>query len=169
MADLQVRPATAADAEAVARVHIDAWRAGYDGLMPADFLAALDWQDRAETWLERLTSPASDVGYLVATCGSVVGFCAFGAARDEDVRAGSCGEIYALNVQPSSWSTGAGSALLQASLEAMSAYDEVVLWVLAANGRARRFYERHGFVPDGKTKQTCVDGSSLDDLRYRRS
>ena len=46
-------------------------------------------------------------------------------------------------------------------------YPRVVLWVLADNARARRFYERAGFVPDGVTNILTGLGDVLE-LRYAR-
>jgi GNAT superfamily N-acetyltransferase len=43
------------------------------------------------------------------------------------------------------WGTGVGSALLREAIADRAAY----LWVLAANDRAIRFYEHHGFALDG--------------------
>ena len=43
------------------------------------------------------------------------------------------------------WGTGVGYALFEAAVGDRAAY----LWVLAANERAIRFYERQGFRLDG--------------------
>src|ERR1700754_4620244 len=47
---VRVRPATEADAPAIARVHLQAWRETYSGLVPADALAALDLGRREASW-----------------------------------------------------------------------------------------------------------------------
>ena len=55
-------------------------------------------------------------------------------------------ELYSLYMLAVHHGTGAGQALLDAVLPpGMPAY----LWVAEDNPRARRFYERNGFVPDG--------------------
>jgi hypothetical protein len=41
-----------------------------------------------------------------------------------------------------------------------------VLWVLEANGRARRFYEREGWTLEGGTRTTPLGPS---EVRYRRT
>jgi ribosomal protein S18 acetylase RimI-like enzyme len=164
---LEVRAATIRDVEAIARVHVEAWQSGYAGLMPADVLGGLDWRERAATWRERLERPSPNIGYLVATRDSVVGFCAFGPARDEDLPAEAVAEIYAINVLSSAWSMGVGSALLLAAVQALSAYDDVVLWVLKENWRARRFYERRGFAPDEASKTHSIGETELPEVRYR--
>ena len=47
-------------------------------------------------------------------------------------------------------------------------FGEAVLWVLRGNLRARRFYERGGFVLDGAAKlKSKGQGITLDEVRYR--
>jgi GNAT superfamily N-acetyltransferase len=79
------------------------------------------------------------------------------------------GELYALYVTPAWWSTGTGRALMGSVLAALEAerYRRVVLWVLADNARARRFYERAGFAADGGTNILTGLGGVLE-LRYTR-
>ena len=79
------------------------------------------------------------------------------------------GELYAIYVIPAWWSAGVGRALLGSVLPALEAegYRRVVLWVLADNARARRFYERAGFAPDGGTNILTGLGGVLE-VRYSR-
>jgi hypothetical protein len=43
-----------------------------------------------------------------------------------------------------------------------------VLWVLAGNARARRFYEIAGWVADGAERTSEVFGATVSEVRYRR-
>jgi hypothetical protein len=83
--------------------------------------------------------------------------------------AGETAEIYAIYLAPAAWSTGAGRALMDASLAALRAggYQRVVLWVLTGNTRARRFYDKAGFAPDGATNILTGLGG-VEELRYAR-
>jgi ribosomal protein S18 acetylase RimI-like enzyme len=84
-------------------------------------------------------------------------------------QAGGVGELYALYVSPAWWSAGVGRALMSSVLAALEAerYRRVVLWVLADNARARRFYDRAGFAPDGGTNILTGLGGVLE-VRYSR-
>lgn len=42
-----------------------------------------------------------------------------------------------------------------------------ILWVLESNARARRFYERAGWRPDGGTKIESRGEIELHEVRYR--
>ena len=83
--------------------------------------------------------------------------------------AGETGELYTLYVVPAHWSTGVGRALTDAALDGLRAagYRRVVLWTLTENARARRFYDKAGFAPDGATN--ILDGlGNVEELRYVR-
>ena len=83
--------------------------------------------------------------------------------------AGETGELYTLYVVPAHWSTGAGRALTDAALDGLreAGYRRVVLWTMTENARARRFYDKAGFAPDGATN--VLDGlGDVEELRYVR-
>ena len=76
--------------------------------------------------------------------------------------------MYALYVTPDWWSTGTGRSLMSRAVAALTdaAYERAVLWVLEANARARRFYEK-GWVPDGASNG--LDGlGGVVEVRYAR-
>ena len=83
--------------------------------------------------------------------------------------AAETGELYALYVAPVHWSTGAGRALTDAALDGLRAvgYRRVVLWTLTENARARRFYDKAGFAPDGAIN-IPADLGNVEELRYAR-
>jgi GNAT superfamily N-acetyltransferase len=84
-------------------------------------------------------------------------------------RTGEVGELYALYLLPAWWSAGVGRALMTSALDSLRGdrYRRVVLWVLADNARARRFYERAGFTLDGGTNVLTGLGGVLE-VRYTR-
>ncbi len=62
--------------------------------------------------------------------------------------------LHGLYVLPEAWGTGVADRLHERAVEALRAAgtETARLWVLAENRRARRFYERHGWYPDGSTR-----------------
>ena len=63
---------------------------------------------------------------------------------------------------------GLGSAPGCARSAAGDGHAEAVLWVVAGNARARRFYERYGWVPAGveRAEEVAV-GVLVTEARYR--
>lgn len=99
--------------------------------------------------------------------GQAVGWAAHGPYRDGEVRTGDA-ELYALYVSPELLGTGIGRALLTESVRRCDAagYRRMFLWVLRENIRARRFYERAGFRPDGTEEPFDADGVAVPEVRY---
>ena len=77
----------------------------------------------------------------------VVGFVGYGTWRDDPEHVG---EVYALYVLKEYHGLGVGRRLMDAALEELRAYPQVCLWVLKANSRAIRFYEKCGFRATGE-------------------
>ena len=72
-------------------------------------------------------------------------------------------EIIAIHSLPESWGTGLGHALLSEALKQIGP-KPVFLWAFKENGRARRFYEKHGFQWDGAERISEFDGAL--EVRY---
>jgi GNAT superfamily N-acetyltransferase len=161
---MKVRLATGADAQTIERVRVDAWRAAYRHAYPPEALDALPVD--GERWRARLEVPPPGWTTFVYEDGDVVvGFASVGPSRDED----AFGELYALYVEPDVWSTGVGRALIRAAEERLGGeYDAALLWVLEENPRARRFYERAGWAPDGARKAEERFGVRAPEIRYRK-
>ena len=60
--------------------------------------------------------------------------------------------LHGLYVLPEHWGSGAAVALHDAVVSALADCPELHLWVLTENRRARAFYERHGWRPDGTSR-----------------
>ncbi|MGH3487164.1 MAG: GNAT family N-acetyltransferase [Actinopolymorphaceae bacterium] len=166
-----VRDAVVGDEFQIAAVHVAAWRGGYAGLMPADYLAGLSVEAGAERWRGSLAEPVTGTQCLVAEeGGQVLGVTTFGVSRDDDASP-TTGELWAINLAPASWGCGVGTALLTAAVDRLTAagFRHATLWVLDGNVRARHFYDRRGWKPDGATKVDERTGFALHEVRYARS
>jgi ribosomal protein S18 acetylase RimI-like enzyme len=149
------------DAAEVGRVHVRVWQEAYAGLMPADYLDALDPDQFATSWRERLAAPRPGVAHWLARDESgIVGLATSGPARDED--APTDWQLYAINVLARGHGTGVGAALLVAALGDRAAY----LWVVEGNERAIAFYRKHGFSDDGVREHLPETGTP--ELRMSR-
>ncbi|MGF1618467.1 MAG: GNAT family N-acetyltransferase [Acidimicrobiia bacterium] len=158
------------DAEALGVVHVRAWQAAYrGGLMPDDYLDSLSAEERAERWRPALEQPpGTRRARLVVEDGSgtVIGFILVGPEDGDDDN--PTGELFAINVDPDHWGTGAGRLLHDAGVEALSeaGFDRAVLWVHPDNARARAFYESLGWQSDDVTRQAEVMGVEVPEVRY---
>ena len=162
MSAFVVRRATADDAAAMGRMHVDSARAAYAGILPADHLAGLDPADRARRWREALL--AGDRAFVALEGTRLIGLADGGRSRDAGL---SCdGELYAIYVDPARLRGGVGRALFLAVAGMLHAegFASMMLWVLKANP-ACRFYERLG----GEIlheRQAVIGGATCDELAY---
>jgi ribosomal protein S18 acetylase RimI-like enzyme len=163
-----VRPAQPQDAEGIARVHVRTWQQAYAGLVPEEYLAALDVQRRAEGWRRHL-EPGSRTQIWVAASDDdqVLGFIALGPSTDEDADRHAL-EIRSIYLDHGLWGSGIARELLRTALADVPPRVPVTLWVFEDNERARHFYRRHGFQPDGTERTEEVGGAELLEVRYRR-
>ena len=162
-----IRPAVPGDAEQVERLRVAGWQAAYRGLLPDGYLDGM--QVDAGRRRARMSGPAAPLVQHVAQLDSmIVGWVAGGRCRDADRTASRHGEIYACYVQPGSWDHGTGRLLLDRAVSdlAGAGLDDITLWVLEGNHRARRFYEGRGFRPDGASKWLDI-GGPVPEVRYR--
>jgi GNAT superfamily N-acetyltransferase len=171
---MQVRPARVDDAAAIADAHTRAWQAAYEHVFGAENLATID-SERRRRWWERCVREGLETVLVAEKDGRVVAFASLGPAREDAARDDAAredaarGELYAIYALPEAWGSGAGPALLEAGVEALreGGYREAILWVLDDNPRARRFYEREGWTPDGGTKTDAFFGVRVTEVRYR--
>ena len=162
-----IRFATPTDAVRIAEIHVAAWRVAYRGIVPDTFLASLSVEKRAEGWRRGIeTNPR--LVLVSEREGEIVGWISIGPGRDDDTK--SDGEVYALYVQPETWTRGIGRELMTRGEEELwsRGVSRVVLWVLDANSRARRFYEALHFMPDSRSKEITLEKAKLTEVRYEK-
>lgn len=150
MSPVIVRDATTSDADAIARVQVDAWQTSYRGIMPEDVLEGFTFEARSARWRKNLSEPIAVNVVAEDAEGTVIGFGCGGTCRHEG--SGYGGELYALYVHPDRQRRGAGGALLAAVARGLLAagFRDMMLHVLADNVNARRFYEASGGVELGE-------------------
>jgi GNAT superfamily N-acetyltransferase len=140
---LTIRRANAADALAIARIHIDTRREAYRNVLHEVALASMECDEFVALWSARLTG-ASDIRVAGTQAGDAIAFSSAGAARDS--LTGYQSELYALYVRPEYHGQGAGSALLGASIQsARSLSEHLYVWTLA-DGPAVPFYLHLGGI-----------------------
>lgn len=152
----------------MARVHVESWRWAYLGLLPEAYLDHLSEERRARFWAAFIGRPATrTVSWVAHDAHGCCGLASAGPARPEEP---GVAEVYTLYVSARVAGRGAGHALLAyvvAQLKAMQ-FGSALLWVLEQNERARRFYEREGWAPDGARGCEDLGGRSVNTVCYRR-
>jgi len=137
---LTVRPGLREDAVLITRLHAATAEVAYAHIYPGQPFPMERTKRRWAAYTGKVLIAEED--------GRAVGFIAF----EGDV-------LSALYVLPDCWGRGTGGLLLELAGPVSS------LWVLEDNGRARRFYERRGWSPDGEV----LEAFGVRELRYTRT
>ncbi|MDO8337744.1 MAG: GNAT family N-acetyltransferase [Microcella sp.] len=160
MLEFRIRPATLADAPALGRLHRACWLETYAGVLSDRFLAAASAESLADEWAGMLAAGSADAtvpGSIVLVAErhdpssaasrseppEPVGFAR--SAPSDDPEAPRPTKLDSLYTLVSTHGSGLGARLLDGVLDGRPAY----AWIVTANERARRFYEKHGFALDG--------------------
>jgi GNAT superfamily N-acetyltransferase len=165
-----VREAGPDDAAGIAEAHVLSWQACYRGQIPDEVLDNLVVADRAKQWAAAFEEGSGADGVFVGEVdGRIVGFSSCGPARGDQALPGA-GDLSSIYLLPEWWGRGLGFELHDAAIGRMRerGYPMAMLWVLTANDRARRFYEKQGWRWAGYEKLYQGDGFDIPELRYER-
>jgi len=162
----RIRAAGAADASAIAAVHVQSWQSTYHDLLPAEYIARRTLAVRTAMWQRALIElPAGRCCFVAIDIdGHIVGFAAGGPQREPELP--FSGELYAIYLLSEVQGEGIGRELVAhvASALAAEGHATLLVWVLASNP-ACQFYEALG----GRrvSQRTVVDeGCTLDEVAY---
>ena len=146
MSPVVVRRASVDDADAVADVYLASFHATY-----AFPLAHTDEQVRG--WIRDVVVPDHETWVAVdEDAGAVVGLMVVGPD-----------DLDQLYVAPDRLGSGIGQRLLETAKERSP--NGLTLYTFAVNARARRFYERNGFILDGSGDGSANEEGQAD-VRY---
>lgn len=131
---------SADDKAAISKIYEESWKHVYQGIIPQTYLDSVP----EGQWASNLDSPNLKTLVCVED-GRLIGTSSFGKSRME--KYDHWGEIISIYLLPDYMGKGYGKALLQAAVSELKklGFEDVFLWVLEENIRARRFYERFGF------------------------
>lgn len=164
-----VRGLKESDIPALAELHVAAWQVAYRNILPDALLDHLSVDMAIERWTVLITE-AGRTTLVAEQEGHPVGFVGFGASRDRDDNPEIVGEIYAIYVHPNRWERGAGRALMEQAVASLQqqGFTEVTVWTMRDNHPAKAFYEKVGFIFDGKEKESGRSGAKYQEVRYRQ-
>ncbi|MCL2376156.1 MAG: GNAT family N-acetyltransferase [Defluviitaleaceae bacterium] len=139
-----IRAMKTSDVPRVAEIHIFGQRTAYRGLVSEEFLFG---KMTVEKRMDYFKSNGAE-GYVFDD-GVVKGFITLGPCEDEDGAAFF--ELYRIFVDPFMLGDGIGVKLAAyfEDIATERGYNEICLWVLEGNVKARAFYEKLGYIEDG--------------------
>jgi ribosomal protein S18 acetylase RimI-like enzyme len=135
-----------ADAEEIARVHVQCWQESYAELLPDEFLKSLSVDAKIEQWRQTISDP--QVFKRVAReAARIVGFVSCGPAREGAVK-GADGEIFAIYILKAFHGRKIGRSLIAAAARFWLSKGgrKLIVLSMAGNTQVTGFYEALGGV-----------------------
>lgn len=160
---ITMRRARPADAAEIAEVHDCAWREAYRGIIPGRELEKMIARRGPRWWRSAILRGTSIA--VVDFDESVAGYVSYG--RNRLPRLETSGEIFELYLAPEFQGLGFGRKLFSAAIRDLTAhgFEECVVWALADNVRALRFYEQMGGVVADRMQER-FGGALLDRVGF---
>lgn len=151
------------DAKYCADIHAESWTFAYSNIVPKDIID----QHNARwpmVWRKMLVNNV-DSHYVIVLDSKIIGFLTIAVSRDSDLK-DIFYEIIGLYFDPEYIGLGYGKQAMDWVKKEIKSrgYDNISLWVLKENNRARKFYEKSGFKPDGKVKPSGL--ADAQEVRY---
>lgn len=163
---VEIRRTSNDDAAGIARVRAESSRGAYRGVVPGDYLDAIDVAEWAQRQRRNIESQSAGIVSLVADDGDlIVGWVATGPNWMTDLPCAR--ELCAIYLRPSHWRRGIGKHLMTAAAQSLieRGVSSMILRVLTENRPARRFYESLGGSLVSEHTYT-IGGVALPEIAY---
>lgn len=152
-----------ADAEGIAKVHVDSWETTYANIIPEEYLNNLTYERRAQLWRNNI--PNYDVFVAENKENDIVGFSSGGEERTGKYPSYS-GELYAIYILKEYQRNGLGKLLVKPVIEELKQKNisTMIVKVLEDND-SYLFYEALGGEKID-TVEEQISGKKLNECVY---
>lgn len=165
--DPPIRRAAVTDAAAIAAIKWRSFGTDYRGVFPDRFLDDRAVVPPVSYWIDRVAAPAPEGLLVWGRPGSVFGYLEHGRSETDP----DGGAIFELYVDPCAQGRGGGAALLRRAIDDLGSRgcSAIEVWAAVGNGRAHRFYQRHGFRETGERDEVDLGTDVIEEIRFIRS
>jgi len=150
-----IRKAEISDSSRLAEIHVFGWRCAYKDFIPFSYLFnTMSVKKHYEIFIGFLSAEnKTDEIYVFEERNIIKGFMTLGDCRDADKDENTY-ELQGIYVDPMFQRQKIGTILVDFCIdEAIKrGKKEITLWVFSKNTESRLFYQKMGFIDDGKTK-----------------
>lgn len=159
---IQIRYITPADDRmAISKIYEESWKYAYKGVIPQEYLDSIP----EGCWVANLDI----IGRETLVCidnEKMVGTCSYSKSRSEQLH--GWGEVISIYLLPDYIGKGYGKTLMESAILELKkqGYEDVFLWCLEKNIRARHFYEHFGFTLSDDFLDDNIGGENLREVRY---
>ena len=148
----EIRPAVLGDEATLAYIQTESWKSAFRGILSDEELEKHTDLSCATEMYDRTLRDYPEHGFILSVDGKPHCIAYWGASREEDMPEHA--ELICIHSLLENRRRGFGSLMMEHILDEMkkSGFSKAMLWVFTKNIPARNFYEKFGFVPNGRTK-----------------
>lgn len=145
----------------IGKLYESSWKYAYKGILPQDYLDHIPMGQ----WVDSINGAGLNSLVLIDQ-GRIIGTASFCKSRWEMYS--DYGEVVSIYFLPDYIGKGYGRLLLGKCIEELkqSGFNKVLLWVLEDNHRARKFYEKYGFIYSGISMDATIGGKDVREVLY---
>lgn len=161
---MEIRQITPSDDRLlISNIYEESWKFAYKNIIPQSYLDSIP----AGRWASGIDKEGMH-NFVVVQNGQYIGTSAFCRSRLPELP--DSGEIVSIYLLPEYIGKGYGKNLLDAVVSQLKemGFNDIFLWVLEENSRARRFYEMSGFSESGRHMDINIGGKELREIQYIR-
>ena len=149
------------DIMAISRIYEESWKYAYKGLIPQHYLESIP----EGRWVANLENPNWSTLVCVDN-GRIVGTSSFCESRFSQFSGWE--EIISIYLLPDYMGRGFGKVFFDSVIVELKkmGYRNIFVWVLEENLRARKFYEKEGFVMTDVYLDDNIGGKDVREIRY---
>ena len=166
--NITIRLAKPGDAPDMAEIHARSWEVAYKDIIPMEYIKQKN-ATRPELY-QRIITDDNTTQYVIQADGKTVGIMGIDAPQqcDDDV-GDEYYELRGIYLHPDYYRKGIGTQAVNFAFDIARKLDKKFMnvWVFAENANSIKFYEKCGFVVDGKTR-TYDYGKIMDSVRMKK-
>ena len=150
---INIRKVKVGDANTLAFIQTESWKSAFNRILSKEDLDKYTDVNRAITLYSKLLNDNIGNGFILTINENPHCIAYWDKTRDDEMEGNA--EIICIHSLCDNWGKGYGTEMMNHILSDIknSGFSKVMLWVSKENHRARKFYEKHGFVLTEKSKE----------------
>lgn len=145
----------------ISNIYECSWKYAYKHIIPQEYLDSIP----KGRWASSITKDGIS-NLVILENGVIIGTASICKSRWKQYS--EYGEIVSIYFLPEYMGKGFGNHLLKRCIEELKrlGFDKILLWVLENNIRARKFYEKNGFVCSDEYLNDNIGGKEIREVMY---
>lgn len=158
---MKIRYISDDDLSEISNVYEESWKYAYKNIIPQSYLDSIP----KGNWVDNINVNGRK-NIVITENNIIIGTLSFCKSRWKEYS--NYGEIVAIYFLPEYMGRGYGKYLLERGIQELKSmgFENILLWVLEENIRAREFYEKFGFTYSGLHMKDNIGGKQVTELMY---